>query len=85
MARLADIFARQLQVHERMTQEIARCMLGVLQARGVAVVIEATHLYMVMQGVQKQGATTTTTCMLGEIEKDNVQMDTFWKTLNLNQ
>lgn len=85
MARLAEVFARRLQVQERMTQEIAHCMLDVLQAHGVAVVIEATHLCMVMRGVQKQGATTTTTCMLGEMETDTVQRDTFWKALNLQK
>lgn len=85
MARLADAFARRLQVQERMTQEIASCMMDVLKPRGVAVVVEATHLCMVMRGVQQQGAVTTTTCMLGEMDKDEQQRDEFWKALALSQ
>lgn len=85
MARLVEVFARRLQVQERMTEEIAHCMLDVLRPRGVAVVVEATHQCMVMRGVQKQAAVTTTTCMLGDMEKDMVQRDDFWKALSLSQ
>lgn len=82
MARLAEVFARRLQVQERLTTEIARCMFDVLQPLGVAVVVEAAHFCMVMRGVQKSAATTTTTCMLGEMDKSMDRRDEFWRALN---
>ena len=63
--RLVDLFARRLQVQERMTKEIADTMMDKLNPRGVAVVIEARHLCMVMRGVEKQHSYMTTSHMLG--------------------
>ena len=63
--RLVDLFARRLQVQERMTKEIAETMMEKLDPRGVAVVIEARHLCMVMRGVEKQHSSMTTSHMLG--------------------
>lgn len=63
--RVVDVFARRLQVQERLTMQIRDTIQEVLQPEGVAVVIEATHLCMVMRGVQKQHSTTTTSAMSG--------------------
>lgn len=64
--RVVDVFARRLQVQERLTLQIRDAIQDVLNPEGVAVVIEANHLCMVMRGVQKQNATTTTSAMSGE-------------------
>ena len=63
--RLVDLFARRLQVQERMTKQIAEMMMERLDPLGVAVVVEARHLCMVMRGVEKQHSTMTTSHMLG--------------------
>lgn len=63
--RLVDLFARRLQVQERMTKQIADTMMEKLSPRGVAVVVEARHLCMVMRGVEKQHSLMTTSHMLG--------------------
>lgn len=63
--RIVDIFSRRLQVQERMTQEIAETIQKYLQPQGVAVVTDASHMCMMMRGVQKQHSTTTASAMLG--------------------
>ena len=63
--RLVDTFARRLQVQERLTVEIAEAIEKWVQPRGVAVVIEAMHLCMIMRGVEKQHSVAVTSCMLG--------------------
>jgi GTP cyclohydrolase I len=68
--RLVDLFARRLQVQERMTQQIAETMMEKLDPVGVGVVIEARHLCMVMRGVEKQHSTMTTSHMLGAFRTD---------------
>ncbi|KTD64710.1 GTP cyclohydrolase I FolE [Legionella spiritensis] len=70
IARIVDFFARRLQIQERLTTEIAKCLESITNARGVAVVIEAKHLCMMMRGVEKQNSTMTTSVMLGEM-RDN--------------
>ena len=69
--RIVDVFARRLQVQERMTQQIADTIEEYLNPSGVAVVIEAFHMCMMMRGVQKQNSITTTSAMLGDFMDDN--------------
>lgn len=63
--RLVDVFARRLQVQERLTVQIAEAIQQKLQPRGVGVVIEAMHFCMIMRGVEKQNSVAVTSCMLG--------------------
>ena len=70
VARLVDVYARRLQVQERLTTQIANALSQVLQPRGVAVIIQAAHLCMMMRGVQKQNSSTTTSCLTGLFRKD---------------
>ena len=68
--RIVDMFARRLQVQERLTSQIAETIREQVTPLGVAVVMEATHLCMAMRGVEKQNATTTTSAMLGGFRTD---------------
>lgn len=68
--RIVDMFARRLQVQERLTRQIANALMEVLSPRGVGVVVEARHLCMMMRGVEKQNSTATTSCMLGRFRSD---------------
>ena len=70
LPRLVDVFARRLQVQERLTSQIAETIREKTQPLGVAVVMEATHLCMAMRGVAKQNAVTTTSSMLGVFRDD---------------
>ena len=70
LPRLVEMFARQLQVQERLTTQIAQTLNEVLQPRGVAVVIEALHMCMLMRGVEKQNSKAVTSAMLGAF-RDN--------------
>ncbi len=70
LPRIVDVFARRLQVQERMTQEIADTINKFLTPKGVAVVIEAYHMCMMMRGVQKQNSITTTSAMHGVFADD---------------
>lgn len=71
IARVVDIFARRLQVQERLTSQIATGLMSVLSARGVGVVLEACHFCMLMRGVQKQNSQTITSAMLGTFRQDS--------------
>jgi GTP cyclohydrolase I len=71
IARLVEIYARRLQVQERMTREIGRCIEDVLAPEGVGVVIEAYHMCMMMRGVEKQNSVAVTSCMLGSFREDS--------------
>lgn len=68
IARVVDVFARRLQVQERLTHQILDAIQETLQPQGVAVVIEAQHLCMMMRGVQKQNSLTTTSAFSGQFE-----------------
>lgn len=70
LARVVDVFARRLQVQEKMTAEIARCIDQVLQPKGVGVVIEAVHECMTTRGVHKRGVSMITSKMLGTFRSD---------------
>lgn len=78
--RIVDVFARRLQVQERMTQQIAETIQNYLQPQGVAVVTEASHMCMMMRGVQKQNSVTTASAMLG-VFKDQVETRSEFMTL----
>lgn len=75
--RLVDVFARRLQVQERMTQQIAACIQEVLDPQGVAVITEARHFCMMMRGVEKQHSSTTSSAMLGEFRRRKETRDEF--------
>ncbi len=75
--RLVDVFARRLQVQERMTQQIAACIQEVLDPLGVAVITEARHFCMMMRGVEKQHSSTTSSAMLGEFRRRKETRDEF--------
>ena len=68
--RIVDVFARRLQVQERMTVQIAQAIEEVLEPKGVGVVADAAHLCMMMRGVQKQNSSTMTSCLLGGFRSD---------------
>jgi len=70
IARVVDVFARRLQVQERLTQQVAHALQDVLQPHGVGVIVEACHLCMMMRGVQKQNSYTVTSCLLGTFRSD---------------
>ncbi len=70
LPRVVDAFARRLQVQERLTNEIRDCIQDTLKPKGVAVVMECSHLCMQMRGVQKQNSVTTTSAFTGEFLKD---------------
>ncbi len=69
IARVVDVFARRLQVQERLTMQIKECIQDTLKPLGVAVVIEAQHLCMQMRGIQKQHSITTTSDFTGAFQK----------------
>ena len=83
--RVVDVFARRLQVQERLTEQILDCINETLQPQGVAVVIEASHMCMMMRGVQKQNSTTTTSGFRGSFRETDTRNE-FLKliTANLN-
>ncbi len=75
LARVVDVYARRLQVQERLTTQILDAIKETLQPLGVAVVIEASHLCMMMRGVQKQNSVTTTSAFWGEFEKNETRSE----------
>lgn len=70
LARLVDVFARRLQIQERLCQQIAQAIFDNIHPQGVGVVMEAQHLCMLMRGVQKQNSIMTTSAMLGTFRKE---------------
>ena len=69
--RIVDMFARRLQIQENLTHQIAECVQELTDAKGVAVVIQAKHLCMMMRGVEKQNSSMTTSMMLGRFREDS--------------
>jgi len=81
LARIVDVFARRLQVQERMTREIAEAIEHHLKPQGVGVVIEAQHLCMMMRGVEKQNSIATTSAMLGTFRENPATRMEFFSLL----
>lgn len=81
LARVVDVFARRLQVQERLTTQILKAIRESLNPMGVAVVIEAKHLCMMMRGVQKQNSVTTTSAFDGEFLNNHVTRNEFLKLI----
>jgi GTP cyclohydrolase I len=75
VARVVDVFARRLQVQERLTTQILHAIRDSLHPMGAAVVIEASHLCMMMRGVQKQNSVTTTSAFYGEFQKNETRTE----------
>ncbi len=82
LARVVDVYARRLQVQERLTTQILNAIKESLNPLGVAVVIEAKHLCMMMRGVQKQNSTTTTSAFDGELLNNHVTRNEFLKLIS---
>jgi GTP cyclohydrolase I len=80
--RIIDMYARRLQVQERLTQQVAEAMEGVISPRGVGVLCEARHFCMMMRGVEKQHSGTVTSTMLGSFRTDKSTRDEFLSLVN---
>ena len=78
LPRIVEMFARRLQVQERLTEQVAEALQSVLRPRGVGVVIEAVHLCMMMRGVEKQNSRTTTSAVRGEFRDCPMTRNEFW-------
>lgn len=83
LPRVVDVFARRLQVQERLTIQVASAIQQALKPQGVGVIIEARHLCMMMRGVEKQRSLTTTSCMLGVFKDDSKTRNEFLSLLRL--
>ena len=70
LARVVEVFSKRLQTQERLTMQIANTLMGVLDAKGVAVTIDSTHQCMTMRGIKKEQATTVTNYYLGQFKED---------------
>jgi GTP cyclohydrolase I len=81
LARLADVYARRLQVQERLTTQIAEAIDEILRPKGVAVVIEARHLCMMMRGIEKQNSLVVTDCLLGRFRSDHRTRSEFFSVI----
>ncbi|MDZ4678425.1 MAG: GTP cyclohydrolase I FolE [Oligoflexia bacterium] len=85
VARMVDVFARRLQVQERLTTEIAQTLVDLLEPRGVGVVIEAKHLCMMMRGVEKQNSSMVTSSMQGVFRDSDVTRKEFLSLIKFGQ
>lgn len=75
--RIVNIFARRLQVQERLTSDIAKCLMEELEPNGVAVITDAQHFCMMMRGVEKQGASAKTSALLGDFQRPETRAEFF--------
>src|SRR4051812_17827880 len=82
LPRIVEMFARRLQVQERLTEQVADALESVLQPKGVGVVIDASHLCMMMRGVEKQNSQTTTSAVRGEFRDCPMTRNEFWGLVN---
>ena len=82
VARIVDVYARRLQIQEKLTKEIGEAIQKYTNALGVAVVIEAQHLCMMMRGVEKQNSVMTTSYIIGEFHEDNATRAEFFSLIN---
>ncbi len=82
VARVVDVFARRLQVQERLTDQIADALMEILEPRGVGVVIEASHFCMMMRGVEKQNSRTVTSALRGAFRDDSRTREEFMRLAN---
>ncbi|KAM0523054.1 hypothetical protein ACHAPE_001546 [Trichoderma viride] len=85
LPRIAEMFARRLQIQERLTKDVANAIFEVLAPQGVAVVMESSHLCTVMRGVQKTGSTTITSCVLGCFERREKTRNEFLSLIGVNR
>lgn len=85
LARIAEVYARRLQIQERLTKDVAGAIMDVLRPQGVAVVMEAKHLCMVMRGVEKSSASTITSSVLGCFETSSKTRNEFLNLLRLER
>ena len=83
--RLVDVFARRLQVQERLTTQIAETIMSAIQPQGVGVVIEARHLCMMMRGVEKQHSSAVTSSMLGVFRDEQETREEFLALIRAKQ
>jgi GTP cyclohydrolase I len=85
LPRIAKMFSRRLQIQERLTKEVANAIMDVLKPQGVAVVMEAKHLCMVMRGVEQTATATITSCVLGCFERSSKTRNEFLSLLRLDK
>lgn len=85
IARLVDMYARRLQLQERMTEQIARSIMDAVHPEGVGVIVEARHLCMMMRGVQKQNSMMTTSSLLGSFHNSLATRNEFLNLIGRNR
>ncbi|KAH6893051.1 GTP cyclohydrolase I [Thelonectria olida] len=85
LPRIAEMYARRLQIQERLTKEVAHAIMEIVKPQGVAVVMESSHLCMVMRGVEKTGTTTITSCVLGCFERKSKTRNEFLSLVGVNR